>query len=362
MSRKVVLITGIGGMDGSHAAELWLAQGYEVHGIIRRASNFNTQRIEHIFSKITLHYGDVTDMGNMLSIIQQVKPTMILNFAAMSHVKVSFEMENYTFQTNTIGILNILQAVRILGMDQTTRIYHASTSEMYGNITDGATLLTEESPMLPVSPYGISKLAAYHLCNYYRDAYKMFVVSSVLLNHEGERRGHTFVTKKITDYVAKYNKQVKSIVGCGSPSGLQKLANHASQASENLRPLQLGNLDAKRDWGYARDYVEGIWLMMNHHQPDNYVLATGETHSVREFAELAFAEVGVKVEWKGTGDSEIGVDANTGRTIIQVNKKYYRPIDIEALIGDYSKAKRVLGWNPKTSFKELVKLMVNKCN
>ncbi|NBO99438.1 MAG: GDP-mannose 4,6-dehydratase [Proteobacteria bacterium] len=351
MSRKVVLITGIGGMDGSYAAELWLEQGYEVHGIIRRASNFNTQRIEHIFSRISLHYGDVTDMGNVLSIIQQVKPTMILNFAAMSHVKVSFELENYTFQTNTIGILNILQAVRILGMDQTTRIYHASTSEMYGNITDGATLLTEDSPMLPVSPYGISKLAAYHLCNYYRDAYKMFVVSSVLLNHEGERRGHTFVTKKITDYVGNYRKRV----GCGSPSGLKKLA-------AQFKPLQLGNLDSKRDWGYARDYVEGIWLMMNHQDPDNYVLATGETHSVREFAELAFAEIGVRVEWKGRGESEIGVDAETGKTIIQVNKKYYRPIDIEALIGDYSKAKRVLGWQPKTSFKELVKLMVNKCD
>ena len=337
MSRKVVLITGIGGMDGSYSAELWLAQGYTVHGIIRRASNFNTQRIEHIFDKITLHYGDVTDMGNILSIIQQVKPTMILNFAAMSHVKVSFEMENYTFQTNTIGILNILQAVRILGMDQTTKIYHASTSEMYGNITDGETLLTEESSMLPVSPYGISKLAAYHLCNYYRDAYKMFVVSSVLLNHEGERRGHTFVTKKITDYVCKYKQ------------------------TENCRPLQLGNLDARRDWGYARDYVEGIWLMMNHQHPDTYVLATGETHSVREFAELAFAEVGVEIEWKGTGESEIGMDAETGKTIIEVNKKYYRPIDIEALIGDYSKAKKILGWEPKTSFKDLVKLMVNKC-
>jgi len=338
MSRKVVLITGIGGMDGSYAAELWLAQGYEVHGIIRRASNFNTQRIEHIFSKISLHYGDVTDMGNVLSIIQQVKPTMILNFAAMSHVKVSFELENYTFQTNTVGILNILQAVRILGMDQTTRIYHASTSEMYGNITDGATLLTENSLMLPVSPYGISKLAAYHLCNYYRDAYKMFVVSSILLNHEGERRGHTFVTKKITEYVIKCKQ------------------------TGNVHPLQLGNLDSKRDWGYARDYVEGIWLMMNHQDPDNYVLATGETHSVREFAELAFAEIGVRVEWKGTGESEIGVDAETGKTIIQVNKKYYRPIDIEALIGDYSKAKRILNWQPKTSFKELVKLMVNKCD
>lgn len=334
MTRKVVLISGIGGMDGSVSCELWLSKGYEVHGIIRRASNFNTQRLEHLLDKIHLHYGDVSDMGNMLSIIQKVKPTMILNFAAMSHVKVSFELENYTFQTNTIGILNILQAVRILGMEKETKIYHASTSEMYGNITDGDMLLTEKSTMMPVSPYGISKLAAFHLCNYYRDAYGMFVVSSILLNHEGERRGHTFVTKKIADYVGKYKK--------GTVGG----------------PLQLGNLDAKRDWGYANDYVYGIWLMMNRDVPDNYVLATGETHSVREFVELAFNEIGINIEWKGDGDEEYGVNPDTREIVVQVNPKYYRPIDIEALIGDYSKAKHELGWEPKTPFKELVKLMV----
>jgi GDPmannose 4,6-dehydratase len=346
MSRKVVLIIGISGQDGSHSADLWLSKGYEVHGVIRRASNFNTQRIEHIYDKITLHYGDVTDMGNMVSIIKKVQPTMILNFAAMSHVKVSFELENYTLQTNTLGILNILQAVRVLGMENSTRVYQASTSEMYGNITDGDLLLTEDSPMIPVSPYGISKLAAYHLCNYYRDAYGMFVVSSVLLNHEGERRGHTFVTKKIADYVGNYSRR-----------GLKKLANQLTV--EKVKPLQLGNLDAKRDWGYAPDYVEGIWLMMHHDQPDNYVLATGETHSVREFVELAFKEIGIEVEWKGAGDKEYGVCKQDGNVIVQVNPKYYRPIDIEALIGDYSKAKRNLGWSPQTSFKDLVRLMVN---
>jgi GDPmannose 4,6-dehydratase len=333
-NQKVVLIIGIGGMDGSISAKLWLKHGYIVHGVIRRASNFNTQRLDDIFNKITLHYGDVTDMGNMTSIIQTVKPNMILNFAAMSHVKVSFELENYTFQTNTLGILNILQAVKILGLEHNCKIYHASTSEMYGNITDGDLLLNENSPMKPVSPYGISKLAAYHICNYYRDAYKMFIVSSVLLNHEGPYRGNTFVTKKIANYVGQYNKH------------------------KHNYPLQLGNLDAKRDWGNASDYVDGIWLMMHHHTPDNYVLATGECHTVREFVELAFDEIGIKIKWNGTNENEKGHNVLTNDLLVEVNTKYYRPIEINALIGDYSKAKNILGWQPKTSFKELVKIMV----
>lgn len=332
---KVALITGINGQDGSFLADLLLEKGYEVHGIVRRASNFNTQRLEHIFNRIKLHYGDVTDMGNIVSIISQVKPDEIYNLAAMSHVKVSFEVENYTFQTNTLGVLNILQAVRILGLDKTTKVYHASTSEMYGNVTDGELFLNENSPMIPVSPYGIAKLAAHHLCNYYRDAYNMFIVSSVLLNHESERRGSTFVTKKITDYVGNYYN-----------------------TSGQLSPLQIGNLDAKRDWGYAKDYVEGIWMMMQHSKPDNYVLATGETHTVREFIELSFLEIGIEVEWVGAGDYEYGVDKSNGKKIVEVNEKYYRPIDIEALIGDYSKARDTIGWSPKTSFKDLVKLMV----
>jgi len=332
MIKKVALITGIGGQDGSLLADLLLSKGYDVHGIIRRASNFNTQRIQHIFDKITLHYGDLTDMGNIMSIIQNIKPDEIYNLAAMSHVRVSFDLENYTFQTNTLGILNILQSVRILGLDKTTKIYQASTSEMYGNTTDGSEMLTENSPMNPVSPYGISKLAAHHICNYYRDAYNMFVVSSVLLNHEGERRGLTFVTQKIAQYVGNYTTK--------------------------SNPLKLGNLNAARDWGYAKDYVNGIYLMMQHNVPDNYLLATGEEHSVREFVELAFKEIGIKVEWVGTGVEERGYDSNTGNLLVEVDPKYYRPIDIEHLIGDASKAHNVLGWHPTTSFKELVSIMV----
>lgn len=334
MSEKIVLITGITGQDGSLAADLWLSKGYKVHGIIRRASNFNTFRIQHILDKITLHYGDLTDMGNILSIIKNVNPNIILNFAAMSHVKVSFELESYTFQTNTLGILNILQAVKILEMEKTTKIYHASTSEMYGNVTDGNNLLKEDSPMIPVSPYGISKLAAYHICNYYRDAYNMFVVSSVLLNHEGERRGPTFVTKKITDYVGKY------------------------YVKKSQHPLKLGNLDSKRDWGYANDYINGIWMMMNHSTPDNYVLATGETHTVKEFVELAFAEIGISIRWEGSDINEKGYNTINNELLVEVDEKYYRPIDIHALIGDYTKAHTQLGWAPTTSFNELVKIMV----
>ena len=340
MNKRVALITGIGGMDGSLLAELLLEYGYDVHGIIRRASNFNTQRIDHIFDKITLHYGDLTDMGNIMSIISNVRPDEIYNLAAMSHVRVSFEMENYTFQTNTLGILNILQSVRILGLGEKTKIYQASTSEMYGNTTDGSQMLTEYSEMNPVSPYGISKLAAHHICNYYRDAYNMFVVSSVLLNHEGERRGLTFVTQKIAQYVGKYHNKLET------------------EGLKNTKPLQLGNLNAKRDWGYAKDYVWGIYLMMQYNKPDNYLLATGEEHSVREFVELAFDEIGIQIEWKGSGENERGYNKLSGDLLVEVNPKYYRPIDIEHLIGDASKAKQVLGWYPKTSFKTLVNLMV----
>lgn len=337
---KIALITGIGGQDGSTMAEYLLDLGYEVHGIIRRASNFNTQRIENIFDKITLHYGDLTDAGNIFYIINKVKPDEIYNFAAQSHVKVSCELENYTFQVNTLGLLNILQAVKQLGLDKKTKIYQANTSEQYGNVTDGTTLLTEKSPMLPVSPYGISKLASYHLANYYRDAFGMFVVSSVLLNHEGERRGHTFVTQKIAQHVGKYYK-----------------------TGGKVKTLRLGNLNAKRDWGYAKDYMEGVYLMMQHTKPDNYLLATGEEHSVREFVELAFSEIGINIKWKGEGESEVGYNSETNETLVEVDPRYYRPIDIEHLIGDYSKAKQVLNWEPKTTFKQLVKLMVNAaCN
>jgi len=327
--KKVALITGINGQDGSFLAELLLEKGYDVHGMIRRSSNFNTSRIDGIFSQLTLHYGDVSDMGNVMAIISKICPDEIYNMAAMSHVKVSFELENYTFQVNTMGILNILESIRILSREKQVKVYQASTSEMYGN-TCGDGRLNEESEMRPVSPYGISKLAAHHLCNYYRNAYDMFVVSSILLNHESERRGPTFVTKKIVDYVGKY---------------------HLKQTTE---PLQLGNLDSKRDWGYAGDYVYGIWLMMQHHSPDDYVLATEETHSVREFVELAFKEIGIEIEW----EYQYGRNKKTGDIIVQVNERYYRPIDIQTLIGDATKAKKVLGWRSLMTFPNLVKRMV----
>jgi GDPmannose 4,6-dehydratase len=333
MTKKVVLITGITGQSGSFACELWLSRGYEVHGIIRRASNFNTQRIERLLDKINLHYGDITDMGNVLGIIQMVQPTMILNFAAMSHVQVSFEMQSYTFETNTLGVLNILQAIRALGLSK-TRFYQASTSEMFGNVSDGGVVLNEGSSLIPVSPYGVSKLAAHHLCNCYRDAYDMFVVSSILFNHESERRGGTFVTKKIADHVKKYKDD------------------------SSIKPLQLGNLGAKRDWGYAKDYVYGIYLMMHHDEPDNYVLATGETHTVREFTELAFNEIGIELQWMGHGEEEYAIDFDTGCKVVEINSKYYRPIEVHTLVGDASKARTVLGWTPTTSFRDLVKLMV----
>mgnify|MGYP000927881730 CR=1 FL=1 len=338
-NKKIALLVGITGQDGSFLAELLLEKGYIVHGIIRRSATFNTQNIEHIFDKLHLHHGDITDTMNVFNIISKVRPCEIYNLCAMSHVKVSHDIENYTFQTNTMGILNILQSVKTLGLSEKTKIYQASTSEMYGNTTDGSKMLTERSEMNPVSPYGISKLAAHHICNYYRDAYNMFVVSSVLLNHEGERRGLTFVTQKIAQYVGKYS--------------------HGKIG----KPLQLGNLNAKRDWGYAKDYVWGIYLMMQYDKPDNYLLATGEEHSVREFVELAFKEIGVEIVWRGTGIDEVGIkrgteDDSEPHIIIKVNPKYYRDIDIECLIGDSSKARNELNWCPKYNFEELVKEMV----
>ena len=331
-NKKVALVTGSNGMDGSHMMELLLEKGYIVHGTIRRSSVITTERIEHIFNKVKLHYMDITDTISVFNIINKIKPDEIYNFCAQSHVKISSELENYTIQTNFVGVLNILQSVRLSGLEKTCRIYQASTSEIYGNMTDGTTLLNEESPQRPVSVYGISKMAAEHLCNMYRDAYGMFVVNSLLFNHEGPRRAHNFVTQKIARYVKKMDFSV---------------------------PLQLGNLNARRDWGHSRDYVYGVWLMLQSEKPDNYVLATGETHSVREFVELAFAEKGIKIEWSGSGLEEKGINVLTGDLLVQVNKKYYRDIDIECLIGDASKAKKVLGWEPKTTFKELVSEMVN---
>lgn len=333
-NKRVALIFGITGMDGSFLAELLLEKGYVVHGVIRRSATFNTQNIDHIFDKLHLHHGDVTDTMNVFNIISKIRPCEIYNLSAQSHVKVSHDLENYTFQTNTLGVLNILQSVRNLGMEKTCKIYQASTSEIYGNITDGSFKLNEDSPQKPCSVYAISKYAAQQLCNMYRDAYGMFVVNSLLFNHEGPRRGHTFVTQKIADYVAKY------------------------VVSKSLRPLQLGNLNARRDWGSSKPYMEAVYLMLQQEKPENFVIATGETHSVREFVELAFSEIGIEVEWKGQGVNEIGVKKGTNEILVQVNPKYYRDIDIECLIGDASKAKRVLGWSYNLKFKDLVKEMV----
>lgn len=339
MDKKVACIFGITGQDGSFLAELLLEKGYIVHGVIRRAATFNTQNIDHIFDKLNLHYGDITDSMNVFNIISKVKPSEIYNLCAMSHVKVSHDIENYTFQTNTLGVLNILQSVKNLGMEKTCKIYQASTSEIFGNITDGSFKLNEDSPQNPCSVYAISKYASQQLCNMYRDAYGMFVVNSLLFNHESPRRGGTFVTKKITDYVAKYYK------------------------NNLIKPLELGNLNAKRDWSHAKDMCYGIFLMLQQEKPKNYVLSNDTTHSVREFVELAFKEIGVEIVWKGDGVDEVGIKKGTEndlepQIIIKVNPKYYRDIDIECLIGDSSRARNELKWCPKYSFEDLVKEMV----
>lgn len=332
---KVWLLIGSTGQVGSLYADLLLEKGYKnIHGIMRRSSTFNTSNINHIFDKLQLHYGDLTDSMSIFNIISKVKPDYIVNFGAQSHVKVSSELENYTFQVNTIGVLNILQSVRSLGLEKTCKIYQANTSECYGNSTDGSKMLDENTPFSPVSIYGISKVAAESICNIYRDAYDMFIVSSVLFNHESERRGRTFVTQKIAYYVANYAKN----------------KTHA--------PLQLGNLNAKRDWSSAQDCCNAIYLMLMQNTPKNYVISSGETHSIREFSELAFKEIGIDIEWRGSLEDERGINKKTNEVLIQVNKKYYRDIDIECLIGDSSKARKDLGWVPTTTFENLVKKMV----
>jgi GDPmannose 4,6-dehydratase len=330
------LVIGANGQDSSYCIELLLSKGYIVHGIIRRSSVFTTKRIEHVFDKINLHYGDLTDAISTFNIIKNTKPDEIYNFAAQSHVKVSSEVENYTIQANTIGILNILQSVKTLGYN--TKIYQAGTSEQYGNQTDGTDFLNEETKMKPVSIYGISKMAAQNICDMYRDAYGMFIVSSILFNHESSRRGDTFVTKKITNYALRY----RSCRGTSTP----------------IPPLELGNLNAMRDWGHAKDYVYAIYLMLQQDKPQNYVIATGESHSVREFVEMAFEFIGVNITWRGEGINEVGVDSN-GIVIVKVNDKYYRDIDINVLLGDSSKARRELGWKPEYTFKDLVHEMMS---
>lgn len=327
---KVALITGITGQDGSYLAELLLEKGYEVHGIIRRSSLINTDRIDHIYNFISLHYGDLTDSTNLLRVIQQVQPDEIYNLGAQSHVKVSFEMPEYTAQTDGVGTLRILEAVRILGMENKVRIYQASTSEMFGEVQEIPQ--KETTPFYPRSPYGVAKVYGYWITKNYRESYGMYACTGILFNHESPRRGETFVTRKIT-------RALKAM----------------SEGRQNV--LQLGNLNAKRDWGHAKDFVEAMWLMLQQEKPDDYVIATGEQYSVREFVEAAAPYFGMNIEWQGEGLDEVGIDKNTGLVRVIVHPKYFRPAEVETLLGDSTKAKEKLGWQPKTSFEQLVEDM-----
>ena len=327
---KVALITGITGQDGSYLAELLLEKDYEVHGIVRRSSMINTHRIDPIYNKIKLHYGDLTDATNIIRVIQQVKPDEIYNLGAQSHVKVSFETPEYTGQVDGLGTLRVLEAIRILGMEDKVRLYQASTSELYGLVQE--TPQTETTSFYPRSPYGVAKLYGYWIIKNYREAYGLHASSGILFNHESPRRGETFVTRKIT-------------------MGLSRI----SVGLQNC--LVLGNLDAKRDWGHAKDFVEAMWLMLQQDKPDDYVIATGEQRSVREFVDAAAPFFGFKIEWRGEGLDEFGFDLRTNRTVIKVSDKYFRPSEVPSLLGDATKAKEKLGWEPKTSFNSLVEDM-----
>ena len=327
---KVALITGITGQEGSYLAELLLEKDYEVHGIVRRSSLINTHRIDHIYPQLHLHYGDLTDATNIISIIKQVEPDEIYNLGAQSHVKVSFETPEYTAQVDGLGTLRVLEAVRLLGMEKKTRVYQASTSELYGEVQE--TPQTETTPFYPRSPYGVAKLYGYWIIRNYRESYGMHCSSGILFNHESPRRGETFVTRKITQGLSRIS------------SGLQNC-------------IELGNLNAKRDWGHAKDYVEAMWLMLQQDEPDDYVIATGQQYSVKEFIEEAAPLFGFNIEWMGEGLDEIGYDWGMKRTVIKVNDRYFRPAEVESLLGDATKAKEKLGWEPKTTFKELVEDM-----
>ena len=327
---KVALITGITGQDGSYLAELLLEKGYDVHGIVRRASLINTARIDHIFDKLTLHFGDLTDSTNLVSVIKKVEPDEIYNLGAQSHVKVSFEIPEYTGQVDGLGTLRILEAVRLLGMEDKVRIYQASTSELYGLVQEVPQ--RETTPFYPRSPYGVAKLYGYWIVKNYRESYGLHASSGILFNHESPRRGETFVTRKIT-------------------RGLSRISTGQQDV------LSLGNLDARRDWGHAKDFVEAMWLMLQQDEPDDYVIATGEQYSVRDFVNEAAPYFGMNIEWMGEGLSEVGYDWNTKRTVIKVDPKYFRPAEVETLLGDPSKAKSKLGWEPKTSFTQLVEDM-----
>jgi len=336
---KKALITGVTGQDGAYLSELLLHKGYQVHGIKRRSSSFNTSRIDHIYQDLheydnhnfILHYGDVTDSTNLIRIIQEVQPDEIYNLAAQSHVRVSFETPEYTANADALGALRILEAIRLLGLTKKTRFYQASTSELYGNAPFPQ---TETTPFCPRSPYAVAKLYAYWITVNYREAYGMYACNGILFNHESPLRGETFVTRKITRGVARMK------------AGLQET-------------LYLGNLDARRDWGYAKDYVEAMWLMLQQETADDFVIATGQSYSVREFVEAAFLYIGIPLEWVGSGAEEKGLDARTKKTLISIDKQYFRPTEVDHLLGDAQKARLLLGWQPKVDFETLVKIMVD---
>ena len=344
MSKKIALITGITGQDGSYLAEFLIEKGYEVHGLLRRSSSFNTGRIEHLYLDewvrdmkktrlVNLHWADMTDSSSLIRIIGEVRPTEIYNLAAQSHVKVSFDVPEYTAETDAVGVLRLLEAVRIVGQEKQCRIYQASTSELYGKVQEVPQ--KETTPFYPRSPYGVAKLYGFWIIKNYRESYGMYCCNGILFNHESERRGETFVTRKITLAAARIAQ------------GFQD-------------KLYLGNLNSLRDWGYAKDYVECMWLILQQPEPDDFVIATGEYHTVREFATLAFRHVGIELEWQGEGVNERGIDKATGRSLVEVDPKYFRPAEVDQLLGDPTKAKETLGWNPrKTTFEQLVKIMID---
>jgi len=332
---KKALITGITGQDGSYLAELLIEKGYEVHGIIRRASSFNTKRIDHLYKdphkenvKMFLHYGDMTDSSNLNRILEKVQPDEIYNLAAQSHVQVSFEVPEYTAEVDGVGVLRFLDAIKETEIN--TKFYQASTSELYGKVQEIPQ--TETTPFYPRSPYAVAKLYAFWIVKNYREAYNLFACNGILFNHESPRRGETFVTRKITRAAVRVKEGIQD-------------------------KLYLGNMDSKRDWGYAKEYVEGMWLMLQQDKPDDYVLATNETHTVREFVELSFKHVGIDIQWQGDKEEEIGIDSISGNILVEVDPRYYRPTEVDLLLGDATKANNILGWKPKVKFKELVNLM-----
>lgn len=335
---KKALISGITGQDGSYLSEILLEKGYEVHGILRRSSSFNTSRIDHLYNdekilnqKLFLHYGDLVDTSSLNRLLEKIEPDEIYNLAAQSHVKVSFEIPDYTAQVDALGTLRFLDAIKETGLEKTVKFYQASTSELYGKVQEVPQ--TEKTPFYPRSPYGVAKIYGYWIVVNYREAYNLFACNGILFNHESPRRGGTFVTRKITQAASKIKL------------GFQD-------------KLYIGNLDAKRDWGYAKEYCEGMWMILQQEKPDDFVLATGETHTVKEFADVCFKELDMELKWEGTGIDEKGIDTNTGKVIVEVDPTYFRPTEVDLLIGDASKAKEKLGWEPKIKFEELAKMMV----